>query len=158
MSAPAPLISPGQPIPDFSAETTGGPMRLSDFAGKMLVLYFYPKDNTPGCTSEAGDFSAAHEDFRQAGAEILGVSRDSLKSHASFREKLGIPFDLISDADEQLCQLFDVIKNKTLYGKQVRGIERSTFLIGPDGTLMREWRKVRVPGHVDEILQAVRQP
>lgn len=157
MTPDAPTPQPGDAIPDFSAEATGGTVRLSDLAGRMVVLFFYPKDNTPGCTSEAADFAAAWQDFQSAGADVFGISRDSLKSHAGFRDKLGLPFDLISDADETLCRLFDVIKDKTLYGKLVRGIERSTFLIGRDGTLLQQWRKVKVPGHVDAVLQAVRQ-
>lgn len=157
MTPDAPTPQTGDAIPDFSAEATGGTVRLSDLAGRMVVLFFYPKDNTPGCTSEAADFAAAWQDFQSAGADVFGISRDSLKSHAGFRDKLGLPFDLISDADETLCRLFDVIKDKTLYGKLVRGIERSTFLIGRDGTLLQQWRKVKVPGHVDAVLQAVRQ-
>lgn len=147
----------GDVIPDFTAETSSGSIRLSDFAGRMVVLYFYPKDNTPGCNNEATDFAAASAEFKSAGADILGVSRDSVRSHAGFRQKLDIPFELISDPEEKLCRLFDVIKDKTLYGKLVRGIERSTFLIGRDGTLLKEWRKVKVPGHIEEVLQAVRQ-
>lgn len=157
MTPDAPTPQTGDAIPDFSAEATGGTVRLSDLAGRMVVLFFYPKDNTPGCTSEAADFAAAWQDFQSAGADVFGISRDSLRSHAGFRDKLGLPFDLISDADETLCRLFDVIKDKTLYGKLVRGIERSTFLIGRDGTLLQQWRKVKVPGHVDAVLQAVRQ-
>lgn len=157
MTPDAPTPQTGDAIPDFSAEATGGTVRLSDLAGRMVVLFFYPKDNTPGCTSEAADFAAAWQDFQSAGADVFGISRDSLKSHAGFRDKLGLPFDLISDADETLCRLFDVIKDKTLYGKLVRGIERSTFLIGRDGTLLQQWRKVKVPGHVNAVLQAVRQ-
>lgn len=153
----APSLAVGQTVPAFTAASTGGDISLADFAGRKLVLFFYPKDNTPGCSSEAADFSAAWQDFRDAGAEIVGVSRDSLKSHAGFREKLNIPFDLISDADEALCQLFDVIRNKNMYGKLMRGIERSTFLIDGDGTLLHEWRKVKVPGHVDAVLAVVRQ-
>jgi peroxiredoxin Q/BCP len=120
------------------------------------VLYFYPKDNTPGCTTEGAQFRDAHARFRKAGAIIVGVSRDSVKSHEGFKSRMALPFDLISDADERLCAQFDVIRMKNMYGKQVRGIERSTFLIGGDGRLVREWREVKVDGHVDEVLAAVK--
>ncbi|HXU56968.1 MAG TPA: peroxiredoxin, partial [Casimicrobiaceae bacterium] len=118
--------------------------------------YFYPKDNTPGCTTEGANFRDAHKAFARAGAVVAGISRDSLKSHESFRAKMGFPFDLISDADEKLCAQFGVIKMKNMYGRKVRGIERSTFLIDGKGALVREWRGVRVPGHVDEVLEAVK--
>lgn len=121
-----------------------------------LVLFFYPKDNTPGCTSEATDFRDRYPLFQQIGCQVVGISRDSLKSHAGFATKHGLPFPLLSDADEKACQMFDVIKPKLLYGKTVRGIERSTFLFDMAGNLVREWRKVKVPGHVDEVLSAVR--
>jgi peroxiredoxin Q/BCP len=137
-----------------TGEQTLGP---GDFRGKVVVLYFYPKDSTPGCTNESRDFAANKSAFDAAGAVILGVSRDSVKSHENFRTKQELPFDLLSDADEQLCEAFDVIKMKNMYGKQVRGIERSTFLIDEQGVLRREWRKVKVPGHVDEVLAAVRE-
>ncbi|MFA7506076.1 MAG: peroxiredoxin [Burkholderiaceae bacterium] len=149
-------VAPGKPVPDFSAEATGGTVRLADYAGRHLILYFYPKDNTPGCTAESMDFRDRHDEFLAAGASILGVSRDSLRSHEGFKAKLGLPFELISDGDETLCTEFDVIRQKNMYGKKVRGIERSTFLIGPTGTLLREWRGLKVPGHVDEVLEAVR--
>ena len=142
-------------VPDFTLPATGGEFRLSDHAGKPLVIYFYPKDNTPGCTTEAGQFRDLHAEFVKLGCAIYGVSRDSIKSHEGFKAKLGLPFDLISDADETACRLFDVIKMKKLYGKDVRGIERSTFLIGADGRLAREWRGVKVDNHVVEVLQAV---
>ena len=148
---------PAKKVPDFSAPATGGaPFRLSDHKGKAVVLYFYPKDNTPGCTTEGADFRDLHKQFVKAGAVIAGVSRDSLKSHEGFKAKMGFPFELVSDADEKLCAQFDVIKMKNMYGKQVRGIERSTFLIGPDGTLVREWRKVKVDGHAAEVLAAAK--
>ena len=121
------------------------------------MLYFYPKDNTPGCTTEGADFRDLHKQFVKAGAVVAGVSRDSLKSHEGFKAKMGFPFELLSDADEKLCAQFDVIKMKNMYGKQVRGIERSTFLIGPDGTLAREWRKVKVDGHAADVLAAVKE-
>jgi peroxiredoxin Q/BCP len=121
-----------------------------------VVLYFYPKDNTPGCTTEGADFRDLHKQFTKLGAVVAGISRDTVKSHDAFRTKMAFPFPLISDADEKLCSQFDVIKMKNMYGKQVRGIERSTFLIGPDGKLVREWRKVKVAGHAAEVLEAVR--
>lgn len=142
-------------VPDFTAESTGGPFSLAALEGRALVLYFYPKDNTPGCTTEGQDFAASYAKFKKAGAEVAGVSRDSLKSHENFKRKMGFPFELISDPDEKLCTLFGVIKMKNMYGKQVRGIERSTFLIDGAGRLRREWRGVKVPGHVDDVLAAV---
>jgi thioredoxin-dependent peroxiredoxin len=142
-------------MPDFTAASTDGKFTLSALKGEIVVVYFYPKDNTPGCTTEGQDFAALHAKFKKAGAVIVGVSRDSLKSHAGFKEKMGFPFELISDPDESLCDLFGVMKLKNMYGKQVRGIERSTFLIDGDGKLRREWRGVKVPGHADEVLAAV---
>ena len=142
-------------VPDFSAESTGGPVKLSALKGKKVVLYFYPKDNTPGCTTEGCDFAAAHKKFEKAGTVILGVSRDSLKSHANFKAKMDFPFELISDPDEKLCEAFGVMKMKNMYGKQVRGIERSTFVIDARGVLRREWRGVKVPGHAAEVLAFV---
>jgi peroxiredoxin Q/BCP len=141
-------------VPDFTAEATGGKVRLSALKGRTVVLYFYPKDNTPGCTTEGADFAAAHRKFDKAGAVVLGVSRDSLKSHESFKAKLGFPFELISDPQEKLCEAFGVMKMKNMYGRKVLGIERSTFLIDGEGILRQEWRKVRVKGHVDEVLTA----
>jgi thioredoxin-dependent peroxiredoxin len=145
----------GKKVPDFTAESTGGPFKLSAHAGSKLVLYFYPKDNTPGCTTEGLRFRDLHADFVRSGSTIVGISRDSLKSHQGFKEKMDFPFELISDPDEAVCGLFDVMKIKNMYGKQVRGVERSTFVIGGDGKLAREWRAVKVPGHVDEVLQFV---
>jgi len=142
-------------VPDFAAEATGGKVKLSSLKGRKVVLYFYPKDSTPGCTTEGCDFAAAQKRFDKAGAVILGVSRDSLKSHENFKAKMGFPFELISDPDEKLCQAFGVMKLKNMYGKQVRGIERSTFVIDGEGKLRREWRGVKVPGHVDEVLAFV---
>lgn len=130
-------------------------LRLDDFRGSKLVVYFYPKDNTPGCTRESQDFRDLYSDFKAAGCEILGVSRDGVKSHDNFRARHDLPFHLISDRDEVLCKLFDVIREKNMYGRKVMGIERSTFLIDEDGVLRKEWRKVRVPGHVGEVLKAV---
>ncbi len=130
--------------------------KLSDYRGKTVVLYFYPKDNTPGCTSESIAFRESHEAFLAANAVIFGVSRDSLKSHDNFKNKIELPFELISDPEEQLCAQFDVIKQKMMYGKQVRGIERSTFVINADSTLIQEWRKVRVANHVEDVLSFVK--
>jgi peroxiredoxin Q/BCP len=148
-------LSIDRKVPDFTAESTGGPVKLSALKGKHVVLYFYPKDSTPGCTTEGCDFAKAHKTFGKAGAVILGVSRDSLKSHANFKAKMDFPFELISDPDEKLCQAFGVMKMKNMYGKQVRGIERSTFVIDGEGKLRREWRGVKVPGHVDDVLAFV---
>jgi peroxiredoxin Q/BCP len=147
----------GKKVPDFSVPATGETtFRLSDHKGHAVVLYFYPKDNTPGCTTEGAQFRDLHKQFAKLDAVVAGVSRDSVKSHEGFRAKMMFPFPLLSDADEKLCALFDVIKMKNMYGKQVRGIERSTFLIGPDGKLAREWRKVKVDGHAAEVLDAVK--
>ncbi|WP_433694366.1 peroxiredoxin [Herbaspirillum seropedicae] len=140
-------------VPDFSAAMTSGKtFQLADYQGKNLVLYFYPKDNTPGCTTEGIQFRDLHAQFQAANTEIFGVSRDSLKSHENFKAKLGMPFELISDPDETLCTMFDVMKMKNMYGKQVRGVERSTFVIDGAGKVVKEWRGVKVPAHVDEVL------
>lgn len=128
---------------------------LTDYHGKWLILYFYPKDSTPGCTTEGQDFRDAYQNIQRLNAEVLGISRDSLNSHERFKCKQQFPFELISDKDEHLCQLFDVIKMKKMYGKEVRGIERSTFLIDPQGVLTHEWRKVSVPGHVAEVIKTL---
>lgn len=146
---------PGRKVPDFTAPCTGGTFRLFDHKGRIVVLYFYPKDNTPGCTTETAAFRDAWNAFRKAGAVVAGVSRDSLKSHESFKAKLVLPFDLVADSDEKVCDLFGVIKMKNMYGRQVRGIERSTFVLDGAGKLVREWRGVKVPGHVDEVLAYV---
>lgn len=142
-------------VPNFSTPATGGDFNLAELAGKTLVLYFYPKDSTPGCTTEAQQFSALNADFTKANAVIVGVSRDSLKSHENFIAKQQIPFSLISDTDETVCECFGVMKLKNMYGKQVRGIERSTFVINAQGKLVQEWRGVKVPGHADEVLAFV---
>jgi len=145
-------------VPAFKAQATGDQVfKLSDAAGGNLVIYFYPKDNTAGCTREGQDFRDNHAKFRRNKTLVLGVSRDSLASHEKFKAKQAFPFDLLSDSDETLCRLFDVIKEKNMYGKKVMGIERSTFLIDAEGKLRREWRKVKVDGHVDEVLDAVRE-
>ena len=145
-------------VPAFSClATPEQKIKLSDFKDKKVVVYFYPKDNTPGCTTEGQDFQAALTKFKRAGAIILGVSRDSISSHQKFKEKFNFKFELISDTDEELCKMFDVIKMKNMYGKKVRGIERSTFLIDAKGVLRQEWRKVKVKGHVGEVLTAVKE-
>src|SRR4030095_5166319 len=146
----------GKKVAEFTAAATGGTFKLSDHRGKTVVLYFYPKDNTPGCTTQGAEFRDAYGAFRKAGATVVGVSRDSMTAREGVKAKMGFPFELISDVDEKLCAQFDVIKMKNMYGKQVRGIERSTFLIGPDGKLVREWRKVKVEGHAAEVLGAVK--
>ncbi len=144
-------------VPAFSLPATGGQtIRLADLKGKNIVLYFYPKDSTPGCTLEGLDFRRHIRKFSARNTVILGVSRDDIASHEKFREKQKFPFDLLSDADEKLCNLFSVIKEKNMYGKKVMGIERSTFLIDEKGILRREWRKVKVKGHVEEVLEAVK--
>jgi peroxiredoxin Q/BCP len=151
-------LNAGQVIPDFVAQATGEtPLRLLDYRGKQVLLYFYPKDSTPGCTQEGQDFKQQFAEFTALNCVIFGISRDSLRSHENFKRKQQFPFELISDPDEQLCQLFDVIKMKAMYGKQVRGIERSTFLINADGVLVREWRKVKVKNHVNEVLEQLKQ-
>ncbi len=146
----------GKQVPEFSAASTTGELNLSALRGKHLVIYFYPKDNTPGCTQETAEFRDAHASFSALNTQIIGISRDSLKSHTNFKTKLALPFDLISDSDEQLCAMFDVIKLKNMYGKQVRGIERSTFLIDSTGIVRNEWRGVKVAEHVNTVLQAVK--
>ena len=147
----------GKPVPDFTLPATGGKdVSLSDFRGKNVVIYFYPKDSTPGCTTEGQDFRDSIHTFRRRNTVILGISRDSIKSHENFKAKQEFPFELLSDAEEQACRLFDVIKEKNMYGRKVLGIERSTFLIDAEGVLRREWRKVTVSGHVEEVLEAVK--
>ncbi|MDD5267735.1 MAG: peroxiredoxin [Methylococcales bacterium] len=149
-------ISIGKPVPDFEALSTGNKtIKLTDYQGRHVVIYFYPKDNTPGCTLEGQSFRDNIEKFTALNTIILGVSRDTVRVHEVFKCKQEFPFDLLSDEDENVCQLFDVIKMKNMYGKQVRGIERSTFLIDPKGTLIREWRKVKVKNHIEEVLDAL---
>lgn len=142
-------------IPDFKAASTGGPLGFSAQKGKTLVLYFYARNNTPGCSTEGMEFRDLSGAFANAGAVIFGVSRDSLKSHQNFKTRLGLPFELIADPDEELCELFGVMKLKNMYGKQVRGVERSTFVFDKNGGLVREWRAVRAPGHAAEVLTFV---
>ena len=143
-------------VEDFEAASTDGTFRLSDHRGHPVVLYFYPKDNTPGCTTEGMQFRDLHPKFARLGAVVAGVSRDSMKSHENFKSKMGFPFPLISDPDEALCGQFGVIKMKNMYGKKVRGIERSTFVVDKAGNLAREWRRVKVPGHAEEVLAFVK--
>ncbi|MBV1915286.1 MAG: peroxiredoxin [Pseudomonadales bacterium] len=148
----------GQPIPEFSAEATSEKqIQLSELTGQQVVIYFYPRDSTSGCTTQGQNFRDQIADFSSANTLIFGVSRDSMKSHERFKAKQEFPFELISDPDETLCKLFDVIKLKKLYGKEHMGIERSTFLIDENGVLHKEWRKVRVKGHVDKVLEAAQQ-
>jgi peroxiredoxin Q/BCP len=150
-------ISVGQSVPDFEANSTGNQVfTLSSYQGKRVILYFYPRDNTPGCTQEGKDFSANIEQFNVLNTVIFGISRDSVKVHEGFKEKQQFVFDLLSDKEEVLCELFDVIKTKNMYGKQVQGIERSTFLIDETGVLIEEWRKVKVKTHVDAVLQKIK--
>lgn len=154
---PTATVRLGKALPKVKAAATGGKeISLADFKGKTVVLYFYPKDATPGCTIEGQDFTRLHKQFQKAGAEVLGISRDTIKSHEKFKEKQNYSFDLLSDEDEAVCNTFGVIKMKNMYGKKVRGIERSTFVIDKTGKLVQEWRGVRVPGHAEEVLEFVK--
>ncbi len=152
MSRPAIV---GLEVPDFTLAGTGGEFRLSAHRGHPLVLYFYPKDATPGCTCEAEQFRDLHGDFARLGCPIFGISRDSLASHGKFKARLGLPFELLADSEESACRLFDVIGLKQLYGREVRGVERSTFLIDGRGRLAGEWRAVKADGHARQVLAAV---
>jgi len=144
-------------LPEFEAQATGGvKFTPQAYLGQSVILYFYPKDNTPGCTTEAMQFRDKHKDFLKAGAVVFGVSRDNMASHEKFKQNLELPFELIADTEEKLCHMFGVVKNKIMYGKKVKGIERSTFLIDPEGVLVAEWRGLKVAGHVDEVLKAVK--
>jgi len=156
MTSPQTALAVGLPVGNCSATATDGAFSLAQCRGQALVLYFYPKDHTPGCTTESQDFRDHYPDFLALPCRVVGVSRDTLKSHAAFRDKQNLPFPLVADTDEALCTHFGVIKMKNLYGKQVRGIERSTFLIAADGTLAAQWRGVKVAGHVAAVLQAAR--
>lgn len=148
----------GEPAPDFELPATGDrTLRLSDLRGRNVVVYFYPRDNTPGCTTEGRDFRNREADFEAANTTILGISRDTVKSHEKFRDKHGFGFDLVSDTGEAACNAFDVMREKNLYGRKVRGIERSTFVIDAGGVLRHEWRGVKVPGHVDDVLATVQR-
>jgi peroxiredoxin Q/BCP len=145
------------PVPEFEVACTGGKtFKLSQQRGRPFVLYFYPKDNTPGCTDEGVQFRDLHAQFQNAGCDVFGVSRDSVKSHEGFKAKMSFPFDLLSDPDERLCEMFGVMKMKNMYGKQVRGIERSTFAVDKDGRVRKEWRGVKVPGHAAQVLDFVK--
>lgn len=146
-----------QPVPDFELPSTAKKdFHLSAATGKTLVIYFYPKDDTPGCTTEGRDFRDWYKEFNQFGCDVVGISRDSVKSHQNFKTKMDFPFELLSDSDETVCELFGVMKMKNMYGKQVRGIERSTFVIDSNGILRGEWRGVKIPGHVEEVLEFVK--
>ena len=146
-----------KPLPEFEALATGGvKITPQTFQGQAVVLYFYPKDHTPGCTTEAMQFRDRYKDFVKAGALVFGVSRDNMASHEKFKANLELPFELIADTEEKLCHMFGVVKNKIMYGKKVKGIERSTFLVNADGILVQEWRGLKVPGHVEEVLKAVK--
>ena len=150
-------IKVGEQVPDFTIAATGDKnISLADLKGKNIIIYFYPKDSTPGCTTEGQNFRDTFEQFTELNTLIFGVSRDSIKSHENFKKKQEFPFDLLSDADEALCNLFDVIKLKKLYGREYMGIERSTFLLDTEGTLIKEWRKIKLKGHVDEVLETVK--
>jgi len=147
----------GKPVADFSLPSTGNTtFQLSGTRGSKVVLYFYPKDNTPGCTTQGSDFRDLHAQFKRAGTQVFGISRDSVKSHEGFKARMKFPFELLSDPDEAVCGQFGVMKLKNMYGRKVRGIERSTFVIDENGVLTREWRGVKVPGHVQEVLNFVK--
>jgi peroxiredoxin Q/BCP len=150
-------VAVGKKVPAFKGEATGGsPIASKDLKGRKFVLYFYPRDNTPGCTVESKDFRDLHDKFRRRKVRIVGISRDTLKSHEKFKEKFGFPFELIADPDEVICNRFGVMKDKNMYGKKVRGIERSTFLVDENGVLLKEWRKVKVDGHAEEVLDSLK--
>lgn len=147
----------GKKVPAFSRPVTGGnSWKLSDAAGKKLVIYFYPKDNTTGCTKEGEAFRDLYAAFKKAGTQVVGISPDSVRSHEKFKENMGFPFELLADEDRSVCELFDVIREKSMYGRKYMGVERSTFLIDGAGVLRQEWRKVKVPGHADAVLDAAR--
>jgi peroxiredoxin Q/BCP len=151
------VVSVGRKVPEFTVPVTGGEeWSLSAAKGEKVVIYFYPKDMTTGCTKESQDFRDLYPGFRKAKVRLLGISRDSLKSHDKFREKEKLPFELLSDEDEKVCKIFDVIKEKSLYGRKYMGVDRSTFLIDAGGVLRREWRGVKVPGHAEEVLEAAK--
>jgi thioredoxin-dependent peroxiredoxin len=149
-------IDVGKKAPQFTLEGTGGSWSLSDAAGEAVVIYFYPRDNTPGCAQEGVDFAIAHAQFKRAKAQIVGISADSLASHEKFKQKLAFPFELLSDPDQTVCKLYDVIQEKSMYGKKYLGIERSTFVIDGNGLLRHVWRKVKVNGHAAAVLAAVK--
>ncbi len=152
------IVEIGKPLPQCAIPVTSGLTFSPEFAkGKKLVMYFYPKNMTPGCTAESSEFRDNNEAFTKANTLIVGISRDSLKSHDNFRSKLGLPFELVADTEETLCQLFGVMKIKKMYGKQVRGVERSTFLFNSSGKLVKEWRGLKLPGHVTEVLRVAKE-
>lgn len=155
-------VAVGKKVPDFTLAATDGDadgeFRLSRRLGAPMVLYFYPRDNTPGCTKESIDFGGAYAKFKRAGVQVFGVSRDKLSSHHRFKGKYRFPFELLADPEERVCNMFGVMKGKTMFGKKVRGIQRSTFVLDKNGVLVKEWRKVSVPGHVDEVLAFVKTP
>ena len=147
----------GKKCPKFKAESTSGKtLQSEDFLGKNLVIYFYPKDSTPGCTTEGHEFRDAYKEFKSSNTEILGVSRDSVKSHENFKAKQSFPFELLSDPDEKVCKAFDVMKLKSMYGREYIGVDRSTFIISAEGKVINEWRSVKVKGHVAEVLEAIK--
>ena len=151
------IVEIGKKISNFKAKSTNeNEFILKDFQNRLLVLYFYPKDNTPGCTQEGIDFSSNYKKFKNLNAEIIGISKDNIKSHENFKKKYKYKFDLISDEDEKICKMFDVIKEKNMYGKKYMGIERSTFIVDKKGKLLKEWRKVKVKGHVEEVLKFIK--
>lgn len=152
---PAAVSALGLEVPDFTVPATGGDFTLSAHRGHPVVLYFYPRDNTPGCTTQAQQFRDLHAEFVKAGCVVMGISRDSLKSHEGFKRKFGLPFELISDIEGTLCRMFDVVKNKMMYGKKVLGIERSTFLIDANGVLRQEWRATKADGNAAAVLDAI---
>jgi thioredoxin-dependent peroxiredoxin len=151
------MLNLNEPVPDFELPSTNNKVfDLSAASGKNLVIYFYPKDDTPGCTTEGQEFRDAYAEFAELDCDIVGISRDSIKSHENFKTKMDFPFELLSDTDETVCKLFDVMKMKNMYGKQVRGVERSTFVLDTKGILRKEWRGVKVAGHVQEVLEFVK--
>jgi peroxiredoxin Q/BCP len=156
LNQPMSKIDIGKKAPQFTLDGTDGSWSLTDAIGGNVVIYFYPRDNTPGCTQEGADFAAAHAQFKKAGTRILGISADSLAAHEKFKLKMGFPFELLSDPDKKICKLYDVIQEKSMYGKKFLGIERSTFLIDEKGVLRHMWRKVKVNGHAAEVLAAVK--
>jgi peroxiredoxin Q/BCP len=149
-------IDIGKKAPAFTLAGTGGEWSLKDHAGTRVVIYFYPRDNTPGCTTEGENFGALHAQFKKAGSVIVGISPDTVASHAKFKEKMGFPFELLSDPDRKVCKLYDVIQEKSMYGKKYLGVERSTFLVDSQGVLREAWRKVKVAGHAEAVLAAVK--
>jgi peroxiredoxin Q/BCP len=149
-------IEIGKKAPDFALDGTSGKWRLADASGRHVVIYFYPRDNTPGCTQEGEAFGAAHARFKRANAMIVGISPDTVASHSKFKEKMGFPFELLSDPDKAVCELYDVIQEKSMYGKKYMGVERSTFLVDGHGLLRQAWRKVKVNGHAEAVLEAVK--